>query len=100
MLYLCFPKEYFSFNFGEKIRISMIINGNWHLALIWQGAERKVGESGSFRIHILKEATLLGGNGEPGLKSSYFPGEVGNLGLHGKCPDLFVSEINLNLIKH
>ena len=74
-----FSKEIFSFNFGEKIRISLMVNGNWHLALIWQGAERKVGESGSFRIHILKEATLLGGNGEPGLKC-YCPGEVGNLG--------------------
>ena len=99
MLYLCFPKKYFSFNFGEKIRISMMVNGNWRLALIWQGAERKVGESGSFRIRILKGATLLGGNGEPGLKC-YCPGEVGNLGLHVKSPEFLISEINFNFVKH
>ena len=41
----------------------MMVNGSWCLALIWQGAERKAGESGSFRILILKEAILLGGMG-------------------------------------
>ena len=40
-----------------------------------------------YRAHIVREATLLGGNGEPGFKSSYCPGETGNLGLYMKSPE-------------
>lgn len=40
-----------------------------------------------YRAQSLSEASLLGGNGEPGFKSSYCPGETGNLGLNVKSPE-------------